>query len=62
MYPEEHTEIDHLGKEYPRGDVLGIRDATIARNVKLLGLIKKYAPQKKLRLIEFGSGRGGFAR
>lgn len=61
LYPEEHTEIDHLGVNYPRGDCLGIRDATIARNVKLLEKIKKYAPQRKLKLIEFGSGRGGFA-
>ena len=44
LYPEEHTEIDQLGNEYPRGDCLGIRDATIARNVKLLEIMKKYAP------------------
>lgn len=61
MYPEEHTEIDQLGVHYPRGDCLGIRDATIARNVKLLEKIKTYAPERKLKLIEFGSGRGGFA-
>ena len=44
LYPEEHTEVDQLGNEYPRGDCLGIRDATIARNVKLLEIMKKYAP------------------
>ena len=44
LYPEEHIEIDHLGVQYPRGDCLGIRDATIARDVKLLDKIKEYAP------------------
>ena len=40
LYPEENIEIDHLGVEYPRGDCLSIREATIARDVKLFDKIK----------------------
>ena len=62
LYPSESIETDHEGNQFPRGDGLGIREATIARNMKLLALIKQYAPKKKLKIIELGSGRGGFAR
>ena len=63
LYPSETIELDHLRNSYPRGDGLGIREATIARNIKILGLIQQYAPKnRKLKIIELGSGRGGFAR
>ena len=62
LYPSEQIETDPQGEEYPRGDGLGIREATMARDKKMLDLILANAPDKKLKILECGSGRGGFAR
>ena len=62
LYPAEQIETDPKGEQYPRGDGLAIREATMARDKKMLDLILANAPDKKLKILECGSGRGGFAR
>lgn len=47
---------------YKRGNGRSIRDATKARDHKVLKLIKEYMPSKKIKILELGSGRGGLSR
>ena len=47
---------------YKRGHGRSIRDATIERDKKMLKLIRDYMPDKKIKVLELGSGRGGLSR
>lgn len=64
IFPELVAETDQkTGKEYQRGDGLSVRDATIERDLKMLALILEHiSKDKKVRVLELGSGRGGLSR
>jgi len=64
IFPELVTETEPAtGKQYPRGEGLSIRDATIKRDEKMLALIVENIPKdKKVKVLELGSGRGGLSR
>jgi len=64
IFPELVTETDPTtGKEYQRGEGLSVRDATIKRDQKMLALILEHIPRdKKVKVLELGSGRGGLSR
>lgn len=49
-------------KTYKRGNGRTIREATQMRDKKMVTLIKDYMPDRKVRILELGSGRGGLAR
>lgn len=57
----EHTE-PISGKIYKRGEGRSIRDATIERDKKMLRLIRQHMPDKQVKVLELGSGRGGLSR
>jgi len=57
----EHT--DPLNnKVYQRGNKRSIRDATILRDQKMIKLIRDNMADKKIKVLELGSGRGGLSR
>jgi hypothetical protein len=56
-------QIDPLSsKIYQRGEGRSIRDATMQRDAKVLQLIRQYMPDKQVKVLELGSGRGGLSR
>ena len=50
------------GYKYKRGNGRSVRDATMVRDDKMLKLIKDHMPNKKVKVLELGSGRGGLSR
>lgn len=61
----DHT-VEHIdplsNKAYKRGDGRSIRDATIERDKKMLKLIQDHMPDRQVKVLELGSGRGGLSR
>ena len=58
--------VDHVDPinnfKYKRGNGRSVRDATMVRDEKMLKLIKDNMPDKKVKILELGSGRGGLSR
>jgi len=64
IYPEEKVETGPDGAQYPRGaGVESVLEATLLRDQRMLDLILQHIPQgRKIRALEYGSGRGGLTR
>lgn len=63
-YPEAATEKDLVtGKEYVRGaGTDSIKDANLIRDKTMLNDILNTMPDKKVKCLELGAGRGGLTR
>lgn len=63
IWDETVEHQDPLSKVmYKRGNGRSVRDATILRDQKMLKLITENMPNKKVEVLELGSGRGGLSR
>lgn len=63
LFPEEVIEINPLnGLEYTRGKGKTFAEPFEIRDNYMLQLVKDNMPDRKLNILELGSGRGGLSR
>lgn len=63
LFPEEVVEVNPLtGKEYRRGKAKTYTEPFERRDNYMLELVKDNMPDRKLKVLELGSGRGGLTR
>lgn len=62
MFPDEGEETDPSGFKYKYGKSADPVEPFVIRDNKMLTLITENMPNKKLKALELGAGRGGLTR